>query len=393
MPAPPRTSPTHKFVGPTLLALCCLVPGIALDHAATSNTVLFDREIVRILNTRCVMCHMQGGPSFPLETYEETWLLRQAIHDQIIGRHMPPWSAVPGYGKFANSNELTLREQRFVVSWVEGLGPRNDGIVFLNVLDPAAAREPIRTRRPAGTWTLGAPDLEIALPAGSEASAAGAGARNVRRMTIDTGLAAEALVNALEYLPGDRSSIRAVAFTVEATGQWLATWTPWHGVRKLPAGSAYRLPAGTRIGVEIHTLETTEPSGDLGRLGLHLASDTTIATPADIVLDATGRLAAESPAQRMRAEAVLSTDTTLLALWPKLPDGIESVEVAARQPDGKVEVLLYALEVAADWPTPYIYETPVALPAGSRVSLTAYVSNETAEPVLAQVELVLSALE
>ena len=40
---------------------------------------------------------------------------------------MPPWAAVPGYGQFVNDNSLTLRETQFIVSWVEGLGPRNAG--------------------------------------------------------------------------------------------------------------------------------------------------------------------------------------------------------------------------------------------------------------------------
>ena len=40
---------------------------------------------------------------------------------------MPPWAAVSGYGQFVNENVATLRETQFLVSWVEGLGPRNAG--------------------------------------------------------------------------------------------------------------------------------------------------------------------------------------------------------------------------------------------------------------------------
>ena len=45
--------------------LALLVP-LALAHETLTTTVLFDREIVRILDKHCVMCHVQGGPSFPL---------------------------------------------------------------------------------------------------------------------------------------------------------------------------------------------------------------------------------------------------------------------------------------------------------------------------------------
>src|SRR5262245_4901868 len=114
-----------------LLSLCGSFT--TLSHETLTTTVLFDREIVRILNAHCVMCHVEGGPSFPLETYEQTWLEGRKIRSDVIARHMPPWAAVPGYGQFANDNSLTLRETQFMVSWGEGLGPRNSGPVFTNV--------------------------------------------------------------------------------------------------------------------------------------------------------------------------------------------------------------------------------------------------------------------
>jgi hypothetical protein len=108
--------------------------------------VLFDREIVRILDQRCVMCHMEKGLSFPLETYEQTWLQGRAMRASVLRRHMPPWSAVAGYGDFVNDNHLTLRESQFLVSWVEGLGPRNGGKYF-STGDPAAAFQRSAPRR------------------------------------------------------------------------------------------------------------------------------------------------------------------------------------------------------------------------------------------------------
>src|ERR1051326_1262953 len=81
--------------------------GSAFSHETLTTTVLFDREIVRILNKHCVMCHAENGPSFPLETYEQTWLQGRKIRADVIARHMPPWGAIPGYGQFANDNSLT----------------------------------------------------------------------------------------------------------------------------------------------------------------------------------------------------------------------------------------------------------------------------------------------
>lgn len=386
-----------SFAGGSLalaaLTACWLYPKPGLPHAATSNTVLFDREIVRILNTHCVMCHSQGGTSFSLATYEEAWRARKAIHDSILARHMPPWAAVPGYGAFVNANRLTLREQRFIVSWVEGLGPRNTGTVFLNVLDGGAApHEELAASIDFDAWALGEPDRVVALDA--TAFAAGITDRGrVRRAVIDLAAGSETWLGALEYRPAQPHMTRAAVFTVERTGQWLATWTPWHGLRRLTDGSAYRLATNDRIVAEIHTVNAADRLSDAGRLGLHFVPSAGRTPVIDQALVASGEVPAGAARHGLKADRLLAADTRVLALWPSLTEGIESLQVSARRPDGTVEVLLFALEIPPDWPTPYVYATPIALPTGSRLSLTAYVSNAGAVARQTHIELHVSSLE
>src|SRR5262245_51974677 len=249
-----------------------LMPREALSHGAVTTTVLFDREIVRILNTRCVACHIDGGVAFPLSTYEETWLRGRLIRTEILRRHMPPWPAVPGYGEFVNDNGLTLRETQFLVAWVEGLGPRNAGTVFLNVNDPnAARREEVRATAHVGHWQLGEPDLVRTLEATTVAAKQG---ETVRRIVIDPGVTSERRVRAVEYLPGDRRVVRAAVFSVQQTGQWLGSWTPWYGGTKLPNGVATRLAAGARIVANVYYRSTTEPVVDRGSIGLFFGERT-----------------------------------------------------------------------------------------------------------------------
>src|SRR5204863_340429 len=77
-----------KLVG--ILLVGCVA---AVSHETLTTTVLFDREIVRILDKHCVMCHVENGPAFPLATYEQTWLQKRPIRAAVIARHMPPWAA------------------------------------------------------------------------------------------------------------------------------------------------------------------------------------------------------------------------------------------------------------------------------------------------------------
>ena len=377
-----------------LLAIAFAYWRIASPHAATSNTVLFDREIVRILKDHCVMCHAEGGRAFPLSTYEQTWLARAAIHREVLAHRMPPWAAVQGYGKFANANTLTLRETRFIVSWVEGLGPRNSGTVFLNVQDSAAARGEIEARIDFAAWQLGAPDSTVALPAAATRAATTTEPRlRVQRVVVDLGLDSERRLRALEYRPVDRSALHAAVFTLEQTGQWLATWTPWYGYRELPEDVAFRLPAGARIVADIYTAADRPSIAELGELGLYFGAPGARREPSDIVLEASAVVAAGVQRQRLHAEVELANDVQALAIWPDLPAGTESLEVAVLHPDSKIEVLLFALHIPLEWPTPAILATPAALPAGSRLSVTAYSSNARNAPAEQRLRITVSTVE
>ena len=347
-----------------LLCLLWLISPVAA-HETLTTTVLFDREIVRILDKHCVMCHTENGPSFPLETYEQTWLEGRKVRADVIARHMPPWSAVPGYGQFANDNSLTLRETQFMVSWVEGLGPRNSGTVFTNVVDSTGPRQAVRAKAEFGHWQLGMPSVTrqlqpITIDAGQPNS--------MKQSVLDLGLTTERRIRGLEYMPGDRRVVRAVFFTVQETGQWIGSWTPWYGFTEAPANTTYRLPAGAHLIAEIHYRSAKERVVERGTLGVFFADKPAASTLSDLVLDAK----ATSRADRFRAEVTLPADMHAAALRIEPAPSMKSVEISERRADGTTQVLLFAKDIPADWPTPYIFKDPILLRRGSVLSVTAY---------------------
>ena len=356
------------FVAAIFLAVMLGVvwPRSVSSHETVNTTVLFDREVVRVLNNHCVMCHVEGGPSFPLATYEDVWLQRRKMSAAIIARHMPPWPAISGYGRFANENVVTLRESQFIVSWMEGLGPRNAGKVFTNTSDPNAPKTTaVRARIDFTAWPLGPPDVVREIePVVVEANQPD----DVKRAVIDLGLTAQRDVRAVEYLPGDRRVVRAAFFTVQETGQWIGSWTPWHGFSKLPEGVAFRLPAGTHVVAEIHYQHVKDRVIERGKLGLLLDSHPAVRVASDLALDA--KLDAQ---HRLRADTTMDANTTVLAMRPDTTEGISSLEVKTRRLDGGTDVLLFAKDFSPKWPTPYILAEPIVLRRGTTLSATAYV--------------------
>ena len=361
----------------TIATVACIVAlmlssHVARSHETTTTTVLFDREIVRILNQHCVMCHTEQGLSFPLSTYEQTWLRGRSIRTEVLRRHMPPWPAVPGYGQFINDNSLTLRELQFMVAWVEGLGPRNAGTVFLNVLDPTARQpEPIRAQAHTGHWQLGEPAATLQLAGNTIESGP---ADRVARVIVDTGFRVPRRVRAIEYMPGDHRVVRAAFFSVQETGQWIGSWTPWYGYTVLPANAAIRVPAGAHIVAEIHYRSAKESVVDRGSIGLFFNDAATVRTVSDLVLDAKG-VPRSSAGERVSAQTRVAVATSVLALRPEVSQGATSIEVKARKPDGSTQILLFAKDMPQEWPTPYILKSPVTLPAGTILSATAHYDN------------------
>ena len=322
----------------------------ASPHAQTTTTVQFDREIVRILDNHCVMCHAEKATAFPLITYEQTYMARWKIRQGALDRHMPPWAAVPGYGEFANDNGLTQREIDFLVSWAESYGPRNNGEVFrgTTVHEPS---KPVQARTDFERWELGQPDALLPIPASR---------------IVDPKLKSERWLRGLEYRPADRRAVRAVSFRIQETGQWIGTWTPWHGVVRFPEGLALHLPAGSHVVTDV----------DQGSLALYFAEKPSTRPITNLVVDAKG---AAAMGRKLIATAKLSEDTNLLALEPAILHGVQSIEVSARSPSGATRVLLFAKDIPVDWPTPYVYRQPVFLPKGTELTVVEHYGVDVAK--------------
>ena len=169
-------------------------------------------------------------------------------------------------------------------------------------------------------------------------------------------------------MPGDRRVVRAAFFTVQETGQWIGSWTPWYEFSALPDSTAFRLPPGSHIRAEIHYQAATERVVERGTLGLFFADKPAANSASDLVLAAKP----EAAGNRFRAEVRLPVDTRALALRPEISSGVKSIEVSAKRLDGGTEVLLFGKDFAPDWPTPYIFKEPVLLRRGTLLTLTAY---------------------
>lgn len=349
-----------------VIALVCawvLLPHAAYPHNPTTTTVLFNREITALLQRKCVQCHADGKMAMPLVTYAQTRPWAEAIKEETLSRRMPPWPAERGFGAYSNDIGLTPREFEFLISWIDGGVPEGT-----DPPPPSGPKGPDLSSR----WTLGMPDA-VATPAMATVIDARS-APAFKRLTIDTGLAREAWVRAIDFRPDPRVA-RGAFLSVAGTGQYLGGWTPWQSSTELPMGAAFKLPAHARIAVDLMYAGGSQPVSDTPQLALYFAAAPS-ATP---VTTTTIHAAADAHTPtRLVAEFKAADARALVSLHPELPAGTRSLEIKLMRPDGSREVLLWVKDAHQLWPTPYVFKKPVALPAGSLLQAVAYA--DAAEP-------------
>ena len=216
---------------------------------------------------------------------------------------------------------------------------------------------------------------------------------DVKHSVVDLGLKSDTRIRALEYKPSDHRVVRVAFFKVQETGQWIGSWTPWYGFVSLPKGLAYHLPAGSHLAADIYYRSAKEKVVEHGSLGMFFVTQPSEKVISDVVLESKTDAQPAANLQKFHADTKVTADTNVLAPWPEVHPGLETVEVAARTPEGGTQVLLFAKDFRMDWPTPYIFKSPVTLTKGTVLFVDAYYATGGDNPPPAGIRLTASAFQ
>ena len=111
------------------LGICSVVLGCALPamgHDVITTKITWNREILRIIYSRCASCHRPGGSAFSLMKYDEGRPWAKAIQEEVLERRMPPWGAVKGFGDYRDDQALTPEQLELIAEWVDGGAPEGE---------------------------------------------------------------------------------------------------------------------------------------------------------------------------------------------------------------------------------------------------------------------------
>ncbi len=350
--------------------------------------VTYTRDIEPILAANCVECHQAGGVApFALQTYDQASRKSRMLERTTSDELMPPWRAVPRYGRFRDERYLSDTQIDLFEAWNDqddALGSPEDRPPDVKLQDP--------------DWRLGPPDLVLEMAEPFEVPASGADI--YRYFVIPSGLNRHRTVTAIDFLPGDASVVHHAnffadysgkarreddkdelqGFSVFGTGSFMSYdnteedsygiggWAPGAEPYALPEGVGLWLPRGGDIVIEIHYKLTGKATSDQSQIGFYF-SDRPTPQYIDGLLIGTQELDIK-PGDNDYTRHISMTvpiGFKLVDLMPHMHYIGSKARMVVTFPDGTEQSIVGVEDWDLRWQNIYSLRTPLHIPAGSKI--------------------------
>jgi hypothetical protein len=420
-----------------IAAAAFLVTGLAIVHAGNSpaKSVTFNRDVAPILFKNCAECHRPGEAApMSLLSYKDARPWARSIREKVVSRQMPPWHADPHVGEWANDRRLSKSDIDTISAWVDAGAPEGDAKDL-----PAAPKfvegwnigkpDMVLTMPDEFTLEANGPDeyqyFEIPTNFTEDKYVQMAEARPGNRKIVhhiiafiappakdgkpQAKLTKEEIEKYRERrekesifyregflmrmkpdvpvyddgcaLPnGGSGETRDVSKKErERLGTLLVGFAPGMNPLILEPGTAKKIPAGSKLMVQMHYSKTTgKVEKDRSMIGLIFAKQ----PPEKAVLTwpISNSYFMIPPGAEHHAVTACWTapeDIHLSTLMPHMHLRGAAMEIKAFYPDSHSEVLLNVPNYSFSWQTVYYLKRPMAIPKGTKLMVTGYFDNSS----------------
>ena len=415
---------------PLFLQLVIPLAGVAAEST-------FTQDVAPILRKHCIQCHRPGGIAAMAQftSYEAVRPWATAMKQAVILRQMPPWSADPERSlKFRNDPRLSNAEIATIRSWVDAGAPKGANSASLDLA--AAARD---WRGPGGR----PPDLVISMAREANIPATGdlpyvrflakvplsedkwiaacqarpGNASVVHHMAVTEVETPQGVP--LADVPGLEAFYRQMGLpksvlqpvvgppTEPGLFDMLAIYTPGSALEQYADDSAKLLKGGPNryLDFNIHYTANGKPATDRSEVAfwfrntppahqiyrLSMSGEVILANGVELLADARGPKAEGTqvvippiPAGDAHYELIGLTAFTqpisIFQLHPHAHFRAKDFTYVAVYPDGREQTLLTVPKYDFRWQLAYELATPLKLPAGSKLVITAHYDNSANQP-------------
>ena len=376
-------------------------PKWSAQQSADSPT--FSKEVVRVFQEHCQSCHHPGDIApFSLMTYADAKPYAQQIKLMTKTHQMPPWKPAPGCGDFADERVLPQSTIDLIAKWVDNGAPEG------NRADLPA---PLSFN---GGWVNGQPDLVLG---NSEAYTAPAHGDEYRCFTIPTNTTEDKYISTIDFRPGDRETVHHVIAFIDTGNEsaqldakdagpgyqcfggpgfaitsldssTLGGWAPGSRPVTLPEGVAFRLPAASRVVLQVHYHPHGDgPKPDQTQIGVYY-SKTKPAKTMNILplVNQTFTIPPNNANYKVNASFTVpaipgvNMDTHAWIVAPHMHLLGKSMKVIATLPNGSTQCLINITDWDFNWQGMYRFKQAIAIPARTTLSLEAIFDNSADNP-------------
>jgi hypothetical protein len=422
-----------KTVALISLPLSCVLAG--REAIAETASPTFNKDVAPILYKNCVKCHQSGeiAQRVLLTSYDSAKIWAKSIRQKVSTREMPPWPADPTDSvRFRNDPRLSQHDIDMIVAWVDAGALKGDGDT------PALPKTEQGWMHPQGRepdLVLSLPK-EVHIPANGEipyirvlvkvpfdedkwivasqtrpGNSAVVHHMAITEIALNDGMTPEKFeeVTAVAKKLGianDLAAARpAVTLPPDVGGlDMLGVYTPGSTFEAYGDGSAKLLRGGKNmyLAFNMHYQATGKPETDRSSIALWFqseppkhelfresASGGTILTNGQELFTDTPGIKAEGtrvaiPPIRPNEEnyeligiKAYPEPVTIYQLQPHAHHRARDFKYAIVYPDGREQTILSVPHYDFRWQMAYELETPLHLPAGSKLIVTAHYDNST----------------
>ncbi len=343
--------------------------------------VTYARDIAPVVQDRCVGCHREGQVApFTLTEYADVAAWSDMCLEVIDEGRMPPWSANPAHGEFANDSRMAPEEKTLFRKWVETGVPEGDP------KDLPAPREFV------DGWQIPKPSAVYTMPEEFEVPATGT--VEYQHFYVDPGFTEDMWVSGAEARPGNYEVVHHLILFYVPPGQKrhrpqdplfnaVAAFAPGMPQIAGPEEYAIKVPAGSKLVFQVHYTPNGRPQQDRSQAALIFADPAKVKKRIRIEagINVKFLIPPMHPDYVVTAKRQFKRDALLYTLTPHMHFRGKSFRFTANYPDGGEEILLDVPRYDFNWQIIYLLKHPKRLPAGTVVNLEAHYDNSANNPL------------
>jgi mono/diheme cytochrome c family protein len=352
---------------------------LTLGRQSSAAAVTFTKDVAPILYKSCAECHRAGEIApMSLMSYQEVRPWAKSIRERVVEGSMPPWSADPKHGHWANDPRLSQKEIDTIVAWVNAGAPKGEDKDL-----------PLAPKFTDG-WTIGTPDVVIQMQ--EEYTVPADGTVPYLYFSMPTNFSEDKWVQAIEIRPGNRTVVHhVIAYAQDPNVKdtapggegelrrgrvHLGGITPNKTGFAFEPGTAKLIKKGSNIVFQMHYTTNGVVSKDRTKIGFIFAKEP--AKREVMTGNATNSRFVIPPGDgnhEVKASRTFDEDVLITSFMPHMHVRGKAFAYTAVYPDGRSEILLNVPKYDFNWQHTYIPKQPIALPKGTRIDCVAYFDN------------------